>query len=191
MAHGPDPFLKRGILALVVFGLIIFSALLYQMQRDAVIGFLNQRFEGDASQLGPYYEVTRVVDGDTLIIDFEGKEERIRLIGIDTPEAVDPRQSVECFGEEASARLKELAEGKLVRLEFDRTQGERDSYGRMLAYVYKEDGEMLNRKMVAEGYAHEYTYMSPYKYQRDFRNVQNFARISTRGLWSPEACNGN
>lgn len=188
MAHFSDPVLKKGLLAFIIFALVVFIALIYQMQRDAVVGLLNEGFNADTATIGPYYEVTRVVDGDTLIANIEGTEDRIRLIGIDTPEAVDPRQSVECFGKEASDRLKDLAEGELVRLEQDDSQGTRDSYGRMLAYVYLQDGVMLNRKMIAEGYAHEYTYMTPYKYRRDFRTVQNIAKLSSRGLWSPNAC---
>jgi micrococcal nuclease len=132
-----------------------------------------------------------VTDGDTIHIDMEGNDETVRLIGINTPETVDPRRPVECFGKEASARLKELANGKIVRLEYDESQALRDTYGRLLAYVYLEDGQMLNRKMVAEGYAYEYTYMTPYKYQSEFRELQNIARTSNRGLWSVSTCNGS
>lgn len=137
-----------------------------------------------------YYKVIRAVDGDTLKIDMNGTEESVRLIGINTPETVDPRKTVECFGKEASARMKDLAQGKLVYLETDSSQGARDAYGRLLAYIYLEDGQMLNRKMIAEGYAYEYTYLSPYKYQKEFRQLQNLARTSKYGLWSDETCSG-
>lgn len=140
--------------------------------------------------IGTFYKVTKVTDGDTIHIDLNGMDEKVRLIGINTPETVDPRKPVECFGKEASSRMKELADGKLVRLEYDNSQQLRDAYGRLLAYVYLEDGEMLNRKMIADGYAYEYTYMMPYKYQREFRDLQNIARVSKRGLWSPTTCNG-
>lgn len=140
--------------------------------------------------IGTFYEVTKVSDGDTIHVDKDGIDERVRLIGINTPETVDPRKEVECFGREASDRMKELADGKLVRLEYDESQSLRDAYGRVLAYAYLEDGQMLNRKMVAEGYAYEYTYLAPYKYQQEFRRLQNIARTSGRGLWSPDACNG-
>ena len=137
-----------------------------------------------------YFKVTRVVDGDTLEVDIHGTKEKVRLIGINTPEAVDPRTPVQCFGKEASARMKELAQGESIRLESDESQSFRDTYDRMLAYVYLEDGQMLNRKMLAEGYAYEYTYGTPYKYQKEFRELVALARTSGRGLWSPTSCNG-
>lgn len=141
--------------------------------------------------VGTFYKVTKVTDGDTIHIDMEGTDEKVRLIGINTPETVDPRKKVECFGKEASDRMKDLAEGKIVRLEHDDSQSLRDAYGRLLAYVYLEDGQMLNRKMIAEGYAYEYTYMTPYKYRQEFKELQNIARAAGRGLWSPETCDGS
>jgi micrococcal nuclease len=119
-----------------------------------------------------------------------GVDEKVRFLGINTPESVDPRREVECFGVEASKRLKELAGGETVRLETDSTQSTRDAYGRILAYVYLPDGQMLNRKMIAEGYAYEYTYLEPYKYRSEFRSVQNIAKASKRGLWADNTCNG-
>jgi|SRR5215216_1170712 len=70
-----------------------------------------------------YYPVTDVVDGDTIKVRMSGKEETLRLIGIDTPETVDPRKSVQCFGKEASNKARELLSGKNVRIEMDATQG--------------------------------------------------------------------
>lgn len=167
--------------------IVIFSVL-YQLMGWT---FLNTPQHGGVpNSIGTYYNVTKVTDGDTIHIDMDGTDEKIRLIGINTPETVDPRTAVQCFGKEASDRMKELAEGKVVRLEYDDSQGMRDTYGRLLAYVYLEDGQMLNRKMVADGYAYEYTYMTPYKYQSEFRQLQNLARSSGRGLWSSETCNG-
>lgn len=191
MSHGPDPFAKNGILALIITSVIILFSFFYDTQRETVIGLLNYGIGEKAEvPVGPYYKVTRVVDGDTLVVNVNGVDEKVRLIGINTPETVDPRKTVECFGKEASSRMKELADGKNVRLESDNSQSTRDSYGRLLSYIYLEDGQMLNRKMVAEGYAYEYTYMTPYKYQKEFRDVQTLARVSARGLWSPETCNG-
>ena len=87
-----------------------------------------------------YYAVTKVVDGDTLAIDMNDKTVTLRLIGIDTPETVDPRKPIECFGVEASNKAKELLAGEFVRIEQDPTQSEFDKYGRLLVYVYREDG---------------------------------------------------
>lgn len=134
------------------------------------------------------YSVTKVVDGDTIHIDIDGKKETVRLIGINTPETVDPRRPVECFGKEASNKAKELLEGKKVRIETEASQGERDKYGRLLAYVFREDGLFANNYMVAEGYAYEYTYRLPYKYQAEFKAAQQVAEKSGKGLWAPGVC---
>lgn len=137
------------------------------------------------------YKVVKVVDGDTLDVDIDGKTERLRLIGIDTPETVDPRKPVQCFGKEASNRAKELLNGKSVSLEADESQGERDKYGRLLRYVFLADGTNFNLYMISEGYAHEYTYDTAYKYQKEFKQAEREARNAQKGLWSPDTCSGN
>jgi len=144
---------------------------------------INQQYE--------YYSVSSVVDGDTLKVNINGTIETLRLIGMDTPETVDPRKPVQCFGKEASNKAKELLSGKKVRLEIDQTQGELDKYGRRLAYIYSEDGLFYNKYMIEQGYAHEYTYNTPYKYQADFKAAQKTAQQNLRGLWSPDTCNGD
>lgn len=83
-----------------------------------------------------YYPVTKVIDGDTIVLNIKWKNETIRLIGLDTPETVDPRKPVQCFGEQASDEAKKILAGKSVRIETDPSQGERDKYGRLLAYIY-------------------------------------------------------
>jgi endonuclease YncB( thermonuclease family) len=138
-----------------------------------------------------YYSVTEVVDGDTIKISMNGKTETLRLIGMDTPETVDPRKPVQCFGKEASNKAKELLSGKKVRIETDPTQGERDKYERLLAYVYRDDGIFYNKYMIEQGYAHEYTYNTPYKYQAEFKAAQKSAQTAQLGLWSPNTCNGD
>lgn len=139
-----------------------------------------------------FFEVVSVIDGDTLKVNINGTTETLRLIGIDTPETVDPRKPVQCFGEEASKKAKETLTDKKVRLEADSTQGERDKYQRLLRYVYLEDGTSFNKLMIEEGYAHEYTYQSnPYKYQTEFIDAEKSARENKRGLWGEATCNGN
>lgn len=135
--------------------------------------------------------VSRVVDGDTLVVSRGGKDEKVRLIGVDTPESVDPRKPVQCFGAEASRYAKSLLEGRSVRLEADASQGERDRYGRLLAYVFLEDGTNVNLELVRQGYAHEYTYRLPYRYQAEFKAAEREAREAARGLWAPETCAGD
>lgn len=134
------------------------------------------------------FKVTQVIDGDTIQVIIDDKKETIRLIGIDSPETVDPRKPVQCFGKEASAKAKSLLSDKSVRLESDPTQGERDKYQRLLRYVFLEDGTNFNKLMISEGYAHEYTYNIPYKYQLEFKQAQKEAEENKRGLWADNAC---
>jgi micrococcal nuclease len=136
---------------------------------------------------GPF-EVTGVVDGDTIHVNANGKRLKIRMIGLDTPESVDPRKPVQCFALEASAQAKTMLGGQPVYLETDPSQDTVDKYGRMLAYVWTASGRLFNLDMIAEGYAHEYTYDLPYRYQQDFRTAEDDARTQERGLWSPSAC---
>lgn len=138
-----------------------------------------------------YYPVITVVDGDTIKVNINGAIKTLRLIGMDTPETVDPRKLVQCFGAEASKKAKELLTGSKIRIEKDLSQGELDKYGRTLAYVYRDDGLFYNKYMIEEGYAHEYTYNIPYRYQLEFKTAQKSAQENQRGLWSPNTCNGN
>jgi micrococcal nuclease len=135
--------------------------------------------------------VIKVVDGDTIDVSIDGKTERIRLIGINTPETVDPRKTVECFGKEASDKAKSILSGKKVFLEADITQGERDKYNRLLRYVFLEDGTNFNLQMIKDGYAYEDTYEVPYKYQLEFKAAQKYAQENLKGLWSSDTCSGD
>lgn len=140
-----------------------------------------------------WHTVVRAVDGDTLVVDINGTSTKVRLIGLDTPETVDPRKKVQCFGKEASDKMKQLVSVGYVRLEEDASQGTYDKYGRRLAYAYvpadsRPEGIMLNLYMIAEGYGHEYTYNLPYKYQAEFKAAETQAREGKRGLWADAAC---
>ena len=122
---------------------------------------------------------TRVIDGDTIQLE-DGS--RVRYCGINTPETKDPRRGVEYYGKEASKFNKSLVEGKNVRLEFDAQQ--QDKYGRLLAYVYLQDGTFVNAELVRQGYAQASTYPPNVKYADLFRKYEQEAREQGRGLWS-------
>jgi len=124
-----------------------------------------------------YRKVTRVVDGDTIILD---GNERVRIIGVDTPETKHPQKPVEYFGKEAAAFTKRMVEGKKVRLEYDWQK--QDRYGRTLAYVYLDDGTFLNAELIKQGYGFAYTKF-PFKYLDEFRQYEREARENNRGLW--------
>src|SRR5262249_7863601 len=115
----------------------------------------------------PSATVAQLIDGDTVDVELDGQTVRVRLIGIDTPETVDPRKPVECFGREASAKAHELLDGQTVFLEDDPSQDNVDRYGRTLRYMWLSDGGLFNLEMIAQGYAFEYTYRLPYKYQAE------------------------
>ena len=135
------------------------------------------------------YEVTKVTDGDTFQAAVGDTKVTVRMLGIDTPETVDPRKTVQCFGKEASNETKGLLSNHSVKLETDPTQGEADKYGRLLAYVHRDDGLFINEHLVAEGYAHEYTYDIPYEKQKDFKDAEKQAREEKKGLWG-DVCAG-
>lgn len=135
--------------------------------------------------------LVRAVDGDTIDVQEHGVSKTIRLIGINTPETVDPRKPVQCYGHEASDHTKQLTAQGIARLEIDPLVGDTDKYGRELRYVWLADGKMLNRELVADGYAYEYTYQSqPYSYQAEFKSLAKQAQTRELGLWSPSTCNG-
>ena len=121
--------------------------------------------------------LTSDINGDTIVLD---GNEKVRLIGVDTPETKHPSKPVEYFGKEASAFTARMVEGKKVRLEYDWQR--QDKYGRTLAYVYLEDGTSLNAEIVKQGYGHAYT-KYPFKYLDEFRQYEREARENNRGLW--------
>lgn len=130
--------------------------------------------------------VVRVVDGDTIEVEIDdpppGLEQReiVRLIGVDTPETVDPHKPVQAFGREASAFTKERLLGKTVYLAFD--QSLRDVYQRLLAYVYLGNGTCFDLELVAEGYGFAYV-KYPFFFMDEFRNAELSARYANKGLW--------
>lgn len=138
------------------------------------------------------FPVERVVDGDTLVVLAGGHDVTIRLIGMDTPEVVDPRKPVQCFGPEASAKAKEIFGYGPVTIEKDPQKGDYEKYGRVLGYVHVPaaenpdfpDGLFYNQYMIEQGFAREYTYFNePYKYQAEFKVAQKSAKKAKVGLW--------
>jgi micrococcal nuclease len=126
--------------------------------------------------------VTRVIDGDTVEVEFEGETLDIRLIGIDTPETVDPSEPVECYGPAASRFTTRMLEGQEVQLEFDIEL--LDRYDRTLAYVWLGD-ELFNEVLVARGFAQVSTYPPNVKYVDRFLAAQREARSNISGAWGP------
>lgn len=156
-------------------------------QRDETIRYSQNETVQDNK--GESRKVHSVVDGDTIRVKINGKVEPVRLIGVDTPEVSGPHTEAECFGAEASSRTRELLKGKQVRLKPDSGLDNRDTYDRLLRYVYLED-ENINQLLIEEGYGFEYTFRTAYKYQSGFRRAQQEASETGRGLWAEETCGG-
>lgn len=133
---------------------------------------------GSGQPGGDFYDVVRVIDGDT--IQIEGGES-VRYLGIDTPEVAHPTKGLECYGPEATEKNRELVEGEQVRLEKDVT--DRDKYGRLLRYVYV-DGLFVNGELVRLGYAYSSWYPPDIKYQMLLTDLERVAREDGRGLWA-------
>lgn len=159
---------------------------------------------GDLVQGDALYPVVRDIDGDTIVANVGGHEVTVRLIGADTPETVDPRKSVQCYGPEASAEAKRIfgekspgatSTGVFVYLDKDPAKGDYDKYGRLLAYVRlprdivmadttSADTDLYNEYMIVRGFAREYTYLNqPYKFQAQFKADELAAKKARLGLW--------
>lgn len=142
------------------------------------------KFNNPSSSAGTNEVIVKhVIDGDTILVEINGTTEKVRLIGINTPEIHHPTKGVERYGYEAKRFTSGLLkEGDRIKLEFDLQK--RDKYGRLLAYVYLSDGRFLNALLVQEGYAQVYTIPPNVKYQELFVKLQKEARAQGRGLWS-------
>ena len=156
----------------------------------ACAGFAYYEYaEANAIVIDPdrAYPVAYVVDGDTLKVKIDSHVVTVRLLGINTPETVDPRKPPECFGKEASDVSKSLLTGMKIKLAFNPNREQKDKYGRYLAYVYRDDGLFVNEFLVENGYAREYTFNhEQYLFQDEFRQAEAKAREAKKGLW--EAC---
>ena len=142
------------------------------------------------------YPVTDVVDGDTIKTIIDGHNITVRLLGINTPEVVDPRKPVECYGLEASAETKSLLTGKSVLVAINPNYERVDIYNRLLAYIWLVDASstesasstknlFINEYLVKEGFAYEYTFNEKnlYQYQKQFKADELIAKNAKKGLW--------
>ena len=147
-----------------------------QTRSPMPVSYPVEDFTGDIT-----YKVVRVIDGDTVKIDYNGKATNVRLIGVDTPETVHPNKPVEAYGKESSNFTKNLLQGESVYLRYgtERT----DNFGRLLAYLYRApDGLFVNLEIVRQGYGHAHTQF-PFKHIELFRYYGNRARTAGKGLY--------
>jgi micrococcal nuclease len=160
--------------------LVIICALILLLQIGCVDTITSTSYATTSPANRVSAQVIRVIDGDTIKVNIDGVQYTIRYIGIDAPESVKANNPVEPFGLEASAKNKELVEGKVVMLEKD--VSETDQYGRSLRYVYVGD-LFINAELVRLGYAQAISYPPDIKYQDLFRQLQREARNTGKGLW--------
>jgi micrococcal nuclease len=137
--------------------------------------------------------VISVVDGDTIHARIGGKDKKVRIIGLDSPESQKPGTQVECFATEASAAAKRLLpKGSHVILQPDPTQDTRDRFGRLLAHVILANGTLFAEEMIRQGYAVHYVYDGvPSIYADRLAAAQRDAESAEAGLWSADTCSGS
>jgi micrococcal nuclease len=155
----------------------------------AIFIFLAQHYgwfdaaskKAETSQPG-LYSVSRFVDGDTIVVNMNGKGETLRFIGVDTPETHKPNTPVQCYGPAAAAFTKNFIGNQKVRLALDPLSTNRDRYNRLLRYVYLPDGTLVNLKLIQEGYGFYYPYF-PFTKSDQFDQAEQAAMSAHKGLW--------
>lgn len=167
-----------------IFTSIIFLSLLVPVISLAYsyyqqISELKKQAVSGESEKRIYYPVTEIIDGDTIVIEDEGKKEQIRLLGINTPEIGN---QPECYGLEAKQKMENLLTNQKVFLLADFKNTNRDIYGRLLRYVYLEDNTQINGLLVKEGYARVYDHFS-LAYFNYFKKLELKAKTEKKGLW--------
>ncbi len=130
-----------------------------------------------------YYRVIKFDDGDTIVVNMDGHNETVRMIGVDTPETKDPRKPVQCYGHEASDFTKNLIGTNAVRLESDPLNTNRDRYNRLLRYVYLPDGRLIETEIIKQGYGFAYLGF-PFEKKNEFKADEDQARQANIGLWA-------
>ncbi|MBI5754441.1 thermonuclease family protein [Candidatus Peregrinibacteria bacterium] len=163
------------LLTIITFLLLIF---LYSNFHKKSSSKINYDYSIKTEE-GKPITVARVIDGDTIELI---NEERLRYIGIDTPEEVNPRKPVQCYAKEAATKNQQLVEGK--KIIFYKDISVRDKYGRWLGFVYLEDGTFVNLELTKQGFAFAYPYVPDTSKKREFKEAEKQAAEKNLGLWS-------
>lgn len=174
--------LKLNLLAVSILVLISIFLMAKIAAKEHYVGRISALFDKQKIENTALYDVVYVYDGDTIAVNMLGNIEKVRLIGVDTPETHDPDTPLQCFGNEASNYSKENLLNKKVRLEADPLNQNRDRYERLLRYVYI-DSSLWNKKLIEGGYAFAYL-RYPFSKLDEFKNIESIARENNTGLWS-------
>jgi micrococcal nuclease len=159
--------------------LALLSLVIYLLQQHGSLDTAGKSIQQAAPGT---YAISHFVDGDTIGVDMNGHEEKVRFVGIDTPETHKPNTPVQCYGPAAAAFTKNTIGKQRVRLVSDQLSTDRDRYKRLLRYVYLPDGRDLNKVLVENGYAFYYPYF-PFSKSAEFAAAQESAMATHRGLW--------
>jgi micrococcal nuclease len=171
---------NRLLLILGVVGLICVVVLIVTISPHIKL----PSFATNPAQTTPgYYAVSQVYDGDTIAVQMDNRTEKVRMIGVDTPETHKPNSPVECGGPEASDYTKKMLSGTQVRLETDPTNQNRDRYDRLLRYIYLPDGRLFNKLLITEGYGTPYTSF-PFQKKQEFIEAGLQAKLQNKGVWA-------
>ena len=167
--------LRTAGLVLLLLGLALLAILRPGLPLPAVRRILEQHQPG-------LYGVSRFVDGDTIAVEMNGQTEKVRLVGVDTPETHKPNTPVQCYGPAAAAFTRATIGTQQVRLASDPLSTDRDRYGRLLRYVYLPDGTLLNERLIQGGYGFYYPYF-PFTKAKQFATDEQVAMTAHKGLW--------
>lgn len=178
---------KQLLFSLAAFGFLILgrsisSSISHPPQATASISPISRE----------YVQIVRVIDGDTIVVRAaDQKDVSVRLLGVDTPEVVDPQKPIECFGKEASAFMQAILSGKYAWMMNDPAADDQDVYGRKLRNLVLENGMDVNAELVKRGYARalvEYPMNETRK--TDLKKWETDAKDNHLGLWNPSTCDG-
>jgi endonuclease YncB( thermonuclease family) len=170
--------------------LVLFISIVITVSQQQ--GWLDNAVKSAAGTQPGLYSVSHFVDGDTIAVNMNGKDEKVRFIGVDTPETHKPNTPVQCYGPAAAAYTKNIIGNQAVKLVSDSLSTDRDRYNRLLRYVYLADGTLVNEKLIQNGYGFYYPYF-PFSKSDRFSADQATAQAGHKGLWGncqPTPTNG-
>lgn len=170
---------RRNRKKLITLGLGLIGLAIGALQQHNIVAPIATIAEKNQPGL---YSVVEFTDGDTITVNMDGTKEKVRFIGVDTPETHDPRKAVQCFGLAAATFTKTTIGTNKVRLEADPQNTNRDRYSRLLRYVYLPDGRLVNAEIIKQGYGFAYTSF-PFEKLEEFKKYQTEAQSKKLGLW--------
>lgn len=181
ISKGQIKKIDRALRVIITVAVVVLIARGYINPKNTQNQYASRKIEQDEG-VRQQATVVEIVDGDTIKIDYHGKIEKLRMIGIDTPESVHPNKKKNTKqGKTASNFTKQELLNKKIEVEFDVQK--RDKYGRLLGYVYV-DGKMYNKTLLEEGYARLATYPPNVRYVDDFKEIQKQAQQNKKGFWN-------